>query len=153
MISHKKHIEGRSVVGRTLIAAKNFKKDELVVRDTGPITSKQTVYSYQVDWNRHFEPQGPSKIINHSCRPNLGISVRSGGKPKFYALRNIKKGEELCVNYETFEYETAYLSRKKCRCGAKNCKKKIRGFKTSSKTTLRKYAPYIAEYLQKPKGE
>jgi len=146
-MTNSKHTEGRSIFGRTLLAAKNLKKGELVVRDTGPVTSIQTVYSYQVGWNKHFEPLGPSKIINHSCEPNLGISVKSGGKPKFYALRDIKRGEELCVNYETFDYETAYLFKKKCRCGAKNCKKRIRGFKTSSKSILRKYAPYVAEYL------
>ena len=37
-------------------------------------------------------------LINHSCEPNCWI-VNHGGKVYFFALRNIKIGEELTISY------------------------------------------------------
>jgi uncharacterized protein len=57
------------------------------------------------------------KFINHSCDPNTYMR-NIGNLVEFYALRNIKKHEELTCNYGPTHHE----GKKECKCGAYNCK-------------------------------
>jgi SET domain-containing protein len=57
------------------------------------------------------------RFINHSCGPNTYMRVMKD-RVEFYALRNIKKGEELSCDYG----ETHHEGKLPCRCGSKNCK-------------------------------
>jgi hypothetical protein len=59
----------------------------------------------------------PIRFINHSCQPNTYMRV-IGHHVEFYALRSIKKEEELTCNYG----ETHHDGQLKCRCGAPGCK-------------------------------
>jgi uncharacterized protein len=59
----------------------------------------------------------PIRFINHSCRPNCYMRVIRH-RVEFYALRNIKKEEELTCNYG----ETHHDGQLQCRCGAPGCK-------------------------------
>jgi uncharacterized protein len=55
--------------------------------------------------------------INHSCGPNTYMR-RAYRMVEYYALRNIKKGEELTCDYG----ETHHEGTLPCKCGAKNCR-------------------------------
>jgi SET domain-containing protein len=55
--------------------------------------------------------------INHSCEPNVYMR-RAYRLVEYYALRNIKKGEELTCDYG----ETHHEGTLPCKCGAKNCR-------------------------------
>lgn len=57
------------------------------------------------------------RFINHSCGPNTFMRVLKD-RVEFYALKNIKKGEELSCDYG----ETHHEGKLPCRCGAKNCR-------------------------------
>jgi len=57
------------------------------------------------------------RFINHSCCPNTYMRVMKD-RVEFYALRNIKKGEELSCDYG----ETHHEGKLPCRCGSKNCR-------------------------------
>jgi len=57
------------------------------------------------------------RYINHSCSPNTYMR-RSFHRVEFYALRKIKKEEELTCDYG----ETHHEGKLKCRCGAVDCK-------------------------------
>ncbi|MBN8688669.1 MAG: SET domain-containing protein-lysine N-methyltransferase [Chitinophagales bacterium] len=57
------------------------------------------------------------RFINHSCGPNTYLRVMKD-RVEFYALRNIKKGEELSCDYG----ETHHEGKLPCKCGAKNCR-------------------------------
>lgn len=57
------------------------------------------------------------RFINHSCNPNTYMRVLKD-RVEFYALRNIKKGQELSCDYG----ETHHEGTLPCRCGAKNCR-------------------------------
>lgn len=57
------------------------------------------------------------RYINHSCAPNSYIRVTST-RVEFYALRNIRKGEELTADYGITHHE----GKLPCRCGAVNCR-------------------------------
>ena len=56
------------------------------------------------------------RFINHSCGPNTYLRVMKD-RVEFYALRDIKKGEELSCDYG----ETHHEGKLPCKCGAKNC--------------------------------
>lgn len=55
--------------------------------------------------------------INHSCDPNAYMKILYG-HILFFALRDIQAGEEITIDYE----ETLHSDRKRCYCGAKNCR-------------------------------
>ncbi|RTL59852.1 MAG: SET domain-containing protein [Sphingobacteriales bacterium] len=57
------------------------------------------------------------RFINHSCDPNVYMR-RAYQKVEYYALRNIKKGEELTCDYG----ETHHEGTLPCKCGAMNCR-------------------------------
>ncbi|MFN2460469.1 MAG: SET domain-containing protein [Candidatus Velthaea sp.] len=58
--------------------------------------------------------------INHSCRPNCFMqTVR--GHLLVLALRDIRAGEELTIDYES----TWHSDRKRCTCNAPDCRGRI----------------------------
>jgi len=62
------------------------------------------------EWNK-------ARLINHSCNPNCESWIEED-QIFVYALREIKKGEELSFNYG-FEADT--WEDHPCRCGSENC--------------------------------
>jgi uncharacterized protein len=56
------------------------------------------------------------RYVNHSCGPNTYMRVFNC-HVEFYALRPIKKGEELTCNYGPTHHEGTLP----CRCGAPQC--------------------------------
>ena len=60
------------------------------------------------------------RFINHSCRPNT-FTRMIGAHAEFYALRDIRKGEELTVDYE----DSHHNGQLPCRCGAPGCRGRI----------------------------
>jgi SET domain-containing protein len=63
---------------------------------------------------------GETAYINHSCEPNAYMRGAPGNKIIFFALRDIKKGEEITINYRDPEHP------EKCRCGARKCRSNSR---------------------------
>ena len=61
--------------------------------------------------------RGGMRYINHSCEPNTYMR-RTAERCEFYALRDIRPGEELTVDYEDSHHE----GRLRCRCGAARCR-------------------------------
>lgn len=56
--------------------------------------------------------------INHSCDPNAFMRVVPGDQVAFFALRDIRAGEEITIDYRSEDHPPAHL----CRCGAPNCR-------------------------------
>lgn len=57
------------------------------------------------------------RFINHSCNPNVFMR-RAFRLVEYYALRPIRKGEELTCDYG----ETHHEGTLPCKCGAANCR-------------------------------
>ena len=55
--------------------------------------------------------------INHCCEPNAYMRTLYG-HVLFFALRDIRAGEEITIDYE----QTLHPDSKRCFCGAKNCR-------------------------------
>lgn len=69
---------------------------------------------YDIDGNFEYND---ARFINHACRTNCE-AVNEGGTIKFYATRDIKKGEELLYNYG---YALEHFLDHPCRCGFPEC--------------------------------
>jgi SET domain-containing protein len=57
------------------------------------------------------------RYINHSCEPNTFMRC-TATRAEFYALRDIRPGEELTVDYGESHHE----GRLRCRCGSRKCR-------------------------------
>lgn len=80
-------------------------------------------------------------VFNHSCEPNIGFS----NVITFIAMRDIQIGEELVFDYAFCE--TAFDSFV-CKCGTKNCRKKITANDWQNKSIQNKYGEYFSPYLR-----
>ena len=77
--------------------------------------------------NKRYDLDGDFKyntarLINHSCDPNCEV-YGTGLKVWVYAIRDIKKGEELTYDYG-FSFDEDYKDFP-CKCKSKNCVKYI----------------------------
>jgi len=87
----------------------------------------------QIGKRTYIDLDALSRTFNHSCDPNAGIRKNS----ELFALRDIKKGEEI-----TFDYSVTIAPTKwhmKCKCGLKNCRKILGDVLSISKKQLKKY--------------
>ena len=57
------------------------------------------------------------KFVNHSCQPNTFMR-NLGNHVEFYALKQIREGDELTCNYGATHHE----GKKECSCGAPGCR-------------------------------
>ena len=135
-------------------AKEDIKKGEIVFIRGGHILTKEELFSSSVI-NSYFpvsddyflaaktkeEEESIKLYINHSCNPNVGLH----GEITFIAMRNIKKGEELTVDYAFIDNEDYSF---KCTCGSDNCRGTITGFDWKIKELQEKYYDYFAQYLK-----
>jgi hypothetical protein len=110
---------GKSPHGRGVIATQPVKKNQRIRiwregdwRVWNPRTflqlkwcNKWCIYA----WDKFYGPADPKRMslawyVNHSSKPNVKCGYAKNGNWWFVALRNIKRGEELTVNYSTLDY-------------------------------------------------
>lgn len=135
--------------GIGLFAKRNIKKGETIViargksytADECKTSGLRDDHFMFVGWNKLIFVKPPACYTNHSCNPNAGIK----NKVKLVAVRNIKKDEEIAIDYDTIEYEW----KMKCKCGNKNCRKIIKGWKFLPKKLKKKYIKMgiVSDYL------
>lgn len=132
--------------GFSVVATQLFQPERVViVGRVARVVPHRTNHSFQIDWNTHVDLTSPACYINHSCDPNTGIRDNDHGGFDFVALREIAPSEEITWDYETSEYTSIAVPR--CRCGAANCRKVIRGFRY--RRADRTWRPtYLADYLR-----
>jgi cyanophycin synthetase len=139
-------LEGR--LGKQAVAARAFRRGEVVTEGFGPTTTERSMHTIQIDSDLHLVPPSPMKFFNHSCEPNCGLLIRCGvDNLEIHALRDLVAGEELTLDYETFEEEFEALTGP-CLCRSPKCRGRLRGYGTMSDELREKYGIYIAEYLQ-----
>ena len=126
-------IKKSNIDKRGLYASKDIKDGTKIIEYKGKIVTKKEVEEnskfdndkaiYLFNLNTRYDLDGDFKyntarLINHSCDPNCEVAG-VGLKVWIYAIRNIKKGEELSYDYG-FGYDEFYKDFP-CRCGSKNC--------------------------------
>jgi uncharacterized protein len=93
--------------------------------------------------NKWIDPDYPNQYLNHSCNPNSGIK----GKVTMVALKDIKEGEEITIDYSIVECDDMWEM--KCKCGEKTCRKIIRSIQFLPEKQFKKYIPNVPTYFQK----
>ena len=83
--------------------------------------NRKAIYLFNI--NNRYDLDGDFKfniarLINHSCNPNCEV-FGEGLKIWIYAMKDIKKGEELSYDYG-FSFECNYKDHI-CKCGSKKC--------------------------------
>lgn len=88
------------------------------------------------------EPLEKHGVLNHSCEPNTGFGDNS---LIFYAIRNIKAGEEVFFDYAFSETEFEPFE---CHCGSANCRKIISPDDWQRTDIQQRYGEYFSPYLK-----
>lgn len=133
-------LKGSKIDKEGVFAKKNISKGTKIIQYGGEKISKKEankrIYKeyekaekekrrervYVFDLDKKYDLDGDfswniSKNINHSCNPNSEF-VNTNGKIWFIAIKNIKKEEEITVDYG---YDLEGFKDFPCKCGSKNC--------------------------------
>jgi len=110
-------------------------------KEIGTLTEEEQEHLDVIDADTYELMQAPGSYVNHSCDPNMIEKGRIG-----YALKPIKKGEELTADYRVRAYDDWQI---KCNCGSKNCQGVIVGNFFSMPLDLqKKYLSYAPDFIQ-----
>ena len=93
---------------------------------------------FQIGRRTYIDLDKMSRSFNHSCDPNTGIRKVS----EMFALRDIKKGEEITFDYSTTISPTVWNM--KCKCGSKMCRKNLGDILSIPKERLKEYKKFGA---------
>jgi SET domain-containing protein len=122
-------IKKSPIIGKGCFATAHFKRRHKIAEYTGErITnaearrraqrSKLRICGINERWSLDGSRGGNgTHYINHSCEPNAFMKV-SYDHILFIALRDIKPGEEITIDYE----DTLHDDSKRCICGAPSCR-------------------------------
>jgi len=89
---------------------------------------------------------GFGDYLNHSCNANtFEVFSKNYSTYSNNALKDINKGEELTINYNSFIYN--YAIPFDCLCKASDCCKQVRGYKNLSEEKQKELQPYLANYM------
>ncbi len=126
-------IKKSKIDNKGLYACQNIKRGTKIIEYKGKIISvkkseidpkfdnNKAIYLFNI--NKKYDLDGDYKfntarLINHSCDPNCEV-FGTGFKVWVYAMKNIKKGEELSYDYG-FSYDEDFKNYP-CRCGTAKC--------------------------------
>jgi uncharacterized protein len=132
----------KSKFGKGIFAARDIKIGELIMNFKGMIISGNELGKVakkgrnaltdplQVSDDRFMLILSPYVLVNHSCDPNSGLKNIT----KLVAIKNIKKGDEIFL-----DYSSVWLEGFRCRCGSRYCRGYISEFDSIPKLTQRRY--------------
>lgn len=134
-------VKESSIHHKGIFAAKNIPAGERIIEYVGRLVTKEesdeiadehlykskqyedhgAVYLFQLDDTYDIDGSvswNTARYINHSCNPNCE-AVNEDGHIQIFALKDIKKGEELHYDYG---YDIDNYEEHPCLCGSENCK-------------------------------
>ena len=122
-------IRASSIDGRGCFATALFKRGRKIAEYTGVKISNAEaerrkhrrilrICAVNERWSLDGSRGGNgTHYINHCCDPNAYMKSLYG-HVLFFALRDIRPGEEITIDYEN----TLHSDRKRCSCGARSCR-------------------------------
>lgn len=128
--------------GKGIFSKKAFRKNQLLFTFGTKVVPwfKANHRSIQLGTNKWLNPSKKALgyYVNHSCHPNAYFKA-----PHFIAaLRNIKPGEEITIDYASvINIPTWDMP---CSCGHKSCRKMIKSYSRSPKNIQKKYMEFVS---------
>ncbi len=110
------------------------------------MVDKNNSHASQIGLHTYVMHAGLISKVNHSCDPNCGIKVNETGGHDFVAFKEIKIGDEITFDYAMRNYSVDYFG-EQCRCGSKQCRGQITGWKDLPEHKKKEYEGFIAPYL------
>ena len=138
--------------GKGVFALRSFKKGEFIFRfKKGKIVKRKDISKLSKEDQEHLNEiidkdtyeiqRPPERFLNHSCDSNAIAKGRT-----LFALKLIRKGEEITVDYRINAHDKQKL---KCKCGSKNCTGiVILDFFSLSEKLQKKYLLYAPKFIQ-----
>ncbi len=150
VVVHKSGIHGKGV-----FAARDIKRGEfiLVIDDSDVVTDPRSLTEnqrrYQCDYLENGKIvilKAPERYTNHSCNPDSYTKTVRRLRRR-YAMRNIRKGEEITADYAINGYGGILRN---CNCGSKQCRRRVRcNFFRLPRTLQKRYYPYLDRWFKK----
>ena len=110
--------KGAEPVEEKIYTPEEFKKFQKWCRDNGKEWDSVSLPDGTISAAVSDRENHPENYGNHSCEPNLDKD--------HVALRDIRAGEELTLDYAQFSNKDWEME---CSCGANNCKGSVRGLR------------------------
>jgi len=133
--------------GKGSFTARDIKKGEIIKIlsgervSFGEITQRVKLGQEKVDdplqigEETYLDLDESSRLINHSCEPNAGIRKEC----ELFALRDIRKGEEITFDYSTTVGIESGWWHMDCHCKSASCRKRIGNILTLPDSVLANY--------------
>ncbi len=150
-------IKQSSKGGKGLFAKEDILQDEIIAIKNGHIVATDEAmkldkeigdFSLQISEDFYICPKTEEEVkdivifINHSCNPNIGMD----GQISYVAMRNIQKGEELCLDYAMTLTNHYKLD---CNCGSNNCRRIVTGNDWKNEELQKRYNKYFSWFIYK----
>lgn len=132
---------GPCAVGRGVFAGEPIGSGREILRFTGRVLTLRDVRAkheracdaLQIGVDQYLDLEDPGRLVNHSCRPNLGVVADR----RLIALRDIVAGEELRFDYSTTISDGWTMT---CCCGVAECRGVIAAFQLLPAELQQRYA-------------
>lgn len=129
---HTIYIGDTKELGKGVFANRTIKKGEIIDILKGEVLElnrlvywdRTQYWWWQIGKTAWLKAEPPCSHVNHSCSPNGAVVDIL----KLIALRSIKKGEEITVDYDITDWDESAFPLE-CRCGKRNCRKIVRGYR------------------------
>lgn len=90
------------------------------------------------------QPVPIDEFLNHSCEPTLWLC----GRTKLVARRSVLVGEELTIDYATWEIDNEWQLGRRCTCRSSDCRHEITGMDWRIRDLQRRYAGHMLPCLE-----
>ncbi|MFB0558906.1 MAG: SET domain-containing protein [Candidatus Bathyarchaeia archaeon] len=151
--------------GLGVFAARDFREGEHIFHEDLTKLEKHMVAEIDAhpEWDGdHSDYMGhgkyaishtPVSYMNHSCAPNCYVKMRTIAKKDIYAMRDIRKGEELTIDYTATSVDQ-FAGRgfwvMECKCGSETCRGKVDGdFFKLPESLQKKYYPNLPPSIKR----
>ena len=129
-MNRKIYLSKSGISGKGIFARQTCQIGEPLFFLNGRLVSRQKMIDLgedgdvliQVDNREYVIPTYPALYVNHSCSPSVGIR----NDFSFVALRYLRKGDEITLDYSTTMLERMWTM--PCQCNSPQCRSKIVDF-------------------------
>ncbi len=152
----KFEVKKSTIHGKGVFCTQSLKKGELIFISRGIRTLNKST-SIQDAWLTHRHsisidekiihipiPGDTLRYINHSCTSNCYVDHGN----KFYALRDIRPGEEITIDY-SFVDADIFWRMHNCKCRTLNCRQTITSSILLPRPFFKKNLTYIPKKIRK----